>query len=139
MTPESAKFPIGRSTAIVAVVLIAIVGFVLGVTGVPKGVAIGVTALLVAIAVAILVPRWMRQQKSVIGTGGPSDAPGHLHGKGLRVNKKRYARIIIFLSGALVAIGGLFGILGSGLAQKTGMALLAAGCAGVVIGLVSRN
>ncbi|WP_256370810.1 hypothetical protein [Micromonospora sp. KC721] len=41
---------------------IAIVGFVLGVTGVPKGVAIGVTALMVVIAVAIVVPRWMRQR-----------------------------------------------------------------------------
>lgn len=62
MTRDPAKFPISRSAAIIAVVFIAIVGFVLGVTGVPKGVAIGVTALIVAVAVAILVPRWMRQR-----------------------------------------------------------------------------
>lgn len=62
MTRDTTKPPVSRTAAIAAVVFITIVGFVLGVTDVPKVVAIGVTALMVAVAVAIVVPRWMRRR-----------------------------------------------------------------------------
>jgi hypothetical protein len=57
------------------------------------------------------------------------------------MNKRRTSRSrpIFALSGALVIAGGLIGILGSGLAQKVGIAALTAGCLGVVIGIITNS
>jgi hypothetical protein len=61
MSRDTTKPPVSRAAAAAAVVFIAVVGFVLGVTGVPEAVAIGIIALMVAVAVAIVVPRWTRR------------------------------------------------------------------------------